>query len=85
MIYIFGGEKIYDEHTRTRECLSEIRSLNTETMEWKFIKTNGDGIEGRRGHACTVIGKNMLIFGGINSKGYYLDSIYHLDLSIFYR
>jgi N-acetylneuraminic acid mutarotase len=82
MIYIFGGEKLYDEHTHTRECFNEIRSFNTETLEWRLIKSSGDGIEGRRGHACAVVGKNMLIFGGVNSKGFYLDSLYHLDLSI---
>jgi hypothetical protein len=81
MIYVFGGEKLYDEHTHTRECLSDIKAFNTETLEWKTLKTSGDGIEGRRGHACVVVGKNMLIFGGINSKGYYLDSLYHFDMS----
>jgi N-acetylneuraminic acid mutarotase len=80
LLYVFGGEKLYDEHTHTRECMSEFRVLNTDTMEWKTVKTNGDGIEGRRGHASVLVGKNMLILGGINTKGYYLDTLYHLDL-----
>jgi hypothetical protein len=55
--------------------------LLLEAYEWKLLQTSGDPIEARRGHSGTIVGKHMIIFGGINSKGKYLDDLYHMDLS----
>ena len=46
-------------------------------------QTQGDSIEGRRGHASSIVGKHLLVFGGINTNGNHLNSIFHLDISIF--
>jgi len=42
------------------------------------LKGNGDLVEPRRNHAAVIVGKHMLIHGGIDNKGTYLN-----DLMIF--
>lgn len=82
MIYIFGGEKKFDTILKLRECAFDFRSFNTETYEWKQFKPNGDTIEGRRGHQMVVVGKNIVIIGGVSSKGHYRNDVYHMDIPI---
>lgn len=54
--------------------------FNTETNEFKIVKTSGEGVEVRRGHANTFVGRHMFIMGGITTKGKYLSDAFHFDL-----
>lgn len=79
-IYIYGGEREFDSILKVRECANDFRSFNTENNEWKVFKPSGDTIEGRRGHLAAVVGRNMVLFGGINIKGVYRNDMYHMDI-----
>lgn len=77
---IYGGEKQYNKAFRVRECLNDVRYFNLDTGEWRFIKTWGDFVEGRRNHAGTILTKNMLVYGGINNNGRFLNDLVQLNL-----
>lgn len=77
---IYGGEKQYNNVLRVRECLNDLRAFIVETNEWKFIKTWGDFIEGRRNHAGVLVSKYLIIYGGINNNGHYLNHLANLNL-----
>ena len=42
-------------------------------------------IEPRRNHVSFILGKNLFIYGGINSHGSYLSNLIMLDLSYHYK
>jgi hypothetical protein len=44
------------------------------------MRTGGEILEGRKNHVACMIGKTMLIHGGINAKGHILKDMYLLDL-----
>ena len=39
-------------------------------------------IESRRNHVSSIIGKSLIIHGGINDYGRYLDDMWELNISI---
>ncbi|CAD8123344.1 unnamed protein product [Paramecium sonneborni] len=80
-IFYFGGEKPYDNAQKIRESLNDFRVFNTETNEFKFVRTSGEGVEVRRGQASTLVGKHLFIMGGINTKGKYLSDAFHFDVT----
>lgn len=47
----------------------------------KTFKFTSDGAGARRAHTSVIIGKHLLIHGGINSRGVYLNDLVHLDLA----
>jgi hypothetical protein len=49
-------------------------------MHWRSIRTLGEYVEPRRNHTATVVGKHLIVSGGLNSKGTFLDDIFALDL-----
>lgn len=69
LLIIFGGEKYYDSKTLQRKCLNDIKIFNTDTSEMKVFKDLSDGITPRRAAAGTVVGRNLLVHGGINTNG----------------
>ena len=58
-----------------------MKIFNTETNETQTIKFPLNFELGRRAHAAAIVGKYLLIHGGIDSKGMYLKNIYLFDLS----
>lgn len=62
-----------------RECACDIRTFDPNRMEWKTLKTLGI-IEGRRNHAAAVVDRTMVVYGGINRYGDYLNDVYGLNL-----
>ena len=51
-----------------------------ENNEFKALRFGGELIEGRRGASGAVVGKNIIIHAGINTKGRYLNDLYHYDI-----
>jgi len=39
----------------------------------------------RRNHSACVVGKHMLIYGGVNDMGGYLNDIYVYDIGTYYK
>ncbi|CAD8065937.1 unnamed protein product [Paramecium sonneborni] len=79
-IYIFGGEKPYDGQQKIRESTNDFRVFNTENNEFKVLRFGGEVIEGRRGASGAIVGKHIMIHAGINTKGKYLNDLYHYDI-----
>lgn len=55
----------------------------TETMEWKFLVTNGELPEKRSHHTSVVSGNRLIVFGGLSQEGKRLNDIHVLDLGMF--
>jgi hypothetical protein len=79
---VFGGGTAYQSGTRQKECLGEVRVLNLEDSKWSWIKCGGDIITPRRNHVAEVIGKIMIIHGGLNYKGSVLGDLWLFDIGI---
>lgn len=57
-----------------------MRYFNIETKEWKFLRTRGDFVEGRRNHAGVMLSKIMLVYGGMNGNGKCLNDLVALNI-----
>ena len=51
------------------------------TYEWKTIHAGGEWLDFRRNHSAVIVGKYMMIHGGINNKNSYLNDYFNLDLT----
>lgn len=59
----------YDISRKCRGCFNTINLIDLQTWTSRSLKMNNEeSIEGRRSHGATLMGKYMLIFGGINTK-----------------
>ncbi|EGR29153.1 kelch motif family protein, putative, partial [Ichthyophthirius multifiliis] len=80
-IIIFGGQQRSNQTVlKTRELLQDVYFLNIDTLTWKLINCQGGPLQQRRNHASAIIGRNMLIHGGINNKEQTLKDLWILDL-----
>ena len=52
-----------------------------ETLEWKFVVTNGEIPEKRSHHTASLIGNRLIVFGGLSQEGRRLNDLHVLDLS----
>jgi len=95
-LILFGGEVKFNFHLRQRECLCETRVydigsfffsyanyFSVENGFWKNMRLQGDIMQPRRNHSATIVGRNMVVIGGINNRGIALSDLWQLDLSIF--
>lgn len=82
-VILFGGMSSYNPYYKTRECLNTcgLLALNSTPPALKRIKiSNENTIEARRCHSAVIVGKHMLVFGGVNTKKEYLNDLKVLDL-----
>lgn len=77
---VFGGGTAYQSGLRQKECLGEVRVLNLDDLRWSWVKCGGDIINPRRSHASEIIGKNMIVHGGLNYKGSVLGDLWLFDM-----
>ena len=64
--------------------MSDVRTFNLETAEWKYYPCIGRSITARRNHAAAVYDQTMYVYGGINQEGNYIDEVWTLNLSIYF-
>jgi hypothetical protein len=82
-LIIFGGEDPDNSSSKERICINDLRSINLDDQyKVSQIKTNGDFIYPRRNHAHLVLGRHLIIHGGINSKGNYLNDLWIYDIIV---
>jgi len=77
---IYGGVKNYNTMLNIRECLNDVRAYDPHSQQWSYLKSSGEIIEARRNHVAVVVGKHLLVQGGISSTGQYLDDLNAFDL-----
>jgi len=89
---IFGGEKLYNTHLKVRECLNDVRMFSAgklckltlkgiDKYEWTSLKTTGVFVAQRRNHVGVAVGKHLVVHGGVDSFGNYLNDLKVLNLS----
>lgn len=79
-LVFFGGERRFNEALKLRECLNDIRMFVIDTQEWKWPQCFGEQVEPRRNHVAAVVGKHMLVYGGIDNYGNLLSDLKALNL-----
>jgi len=80
-VWIFGGEKKYNHALGFRESLNDVYKYNAEKCEWKFIKSLGKNMDGRRNHAAVIYNKVMYVYGGIGTDNRTSKDVYNFGLS----
>lgn len=77
----FGGMGTYDVSRKCRMCYNSVSLIDLNTLTTRQLKMTGEElVEARKSHACTLMGKYMLVFGGINTRRAYLKDFLYLDL-----
>ena len=76
---VFGGEHEFNKYSGLRICLNDVNMFSPENLEWKNIKTSGV-IETRRYHCAAMVGKHMLVHGGLNAQSHLLGDLHALNL-----
>lgn len=78
-ILLFGGETAFNRTSQQRECLNTVQSLKGESMEWQAVVASG-AVSMRRYHIAAIVGKHMVIYGGLSGKNVYLADCMVLNL-----
>lgn len=82
-MFVFGGEIVQEKPPggiRTRDIVNEGRGFNLTNGECKTYRSLGM-IEARKAHASTLIGKYMIVHGGISIRNQCLADLNILDVS----
>lgn len=68
-IIVFGGMGSYDVSRKCRICFNSIVLVDLQSWTSRTLRMNNEeSIEGRRSHGAVLMGKYMLIIGGMNTK-----------------
>ncbi len=71
----------YDISRKCRGCYNNVSLIDLANFTNRQMKMhNEDSIEARRSHAAVLMSKNMVVFGGMNSKKQFLGDLVYLDL-----
>ncbi|KAK9054443.1 hypothetical protein SSX86_025521 [Deinandra increscens subsp. villosa] len=76
-IIVIGGEDTQNYY------LSDIQMLDTDTLTWTKLVTNGEMLPPRAGHTTIALGKNLFVFGGFTDAEDLYDDLYMFDLESF--
>ena len=82
-IVLFGGALNANPKRQLRECYNSVRilePLGPAKALWKQLATTGLVVEMRRYHAAAIVGRHMLVTGGLNQKNKVLEDCAVLDL-----
>ncbi|CAG9334048.1 unnamed protein product [Blepharisma stoltei] len=83
-IVVYGGETSHSRsNSQLRECLNEVKAFSIDDNEWIYIRTTGVLIQSRKNHCAAVVGKHMLIYGGLNQKNKALGDVAVLNMKNF--
>ena len=79
-LLVFGGGTFFNTAHRLRECLNGVRKLSVPSHQITYLKTSGTFIPARKGHVSGVLGKHMIISGGMNDKQHIIGDCAVLNL-----
>lgn len=66
---VFGGMGHYNKSRKSRDCFNTIFLIDLLSNGIRSMKMhNEDSVEPRRCHTATLLGRYMLVIGGINGK-----------------
>lgn len=81
-LVIVGGSKMYCKETKRRECLSDIILYNPSNEEWVTIRADGAAFTPRRHHAACVVGRHLVVYGGMDGSQSYLSDLLAINLLV---
>nr|ASZ85169.1 acyl-CoA-binding domain-containing protein 5 [Selenicereus monacanthus] len=67
-------------HTKDPSETIQVRQFDLQTSTWSILKTYGKPPVSRGGHSVTLVGSNLIIFGGQNANRTLLNDLHLLDL-----
>jgi N-acetylneuraminic acid mutarotase len=82
-IIIFGGEFGFNNTTKKRECTNEMFSFDLNQNKWTEIETVGSPQYRRNFGFASMGDKYLVVYGGINPIGSYLNDIIFLNMGNF--
>jgi N-acetylneuraminic acid mutarotase len=75
MLVIVGGSKRFNKAAKIRECLTDVQVYNPNASQWTELQCTGVALEPRRHHVGCVVGRYLIVHGGISTFGNYLSSM----------
>lgn len=80
-VVVFGGMGQYNKSRKSRDCFNSIFLVDLHNKGIRSLKMhNEDSVEPRRCHTATLLGRYMIVIGGINAKKEHLSDFVYLDL-----
>lgn len=73
-IIVIGGEDTQNYY------MSDVQMLDTDTLTWTKLVTNGELLPPRAGHTTIALGNNLFVFGGFTDSEDLYDDLYMFDL-----
>ena len=80
-LVVFGGGTDFNSIHKLRECLNGVKAFIPETREWANVRCEGNFIGTRKHHCAAVVGKHMVVHGGLNQRNNFLNDSAVLNLS----
>lgn len=80
ILIAFGGEAV-DVKTKKVKTESTVMVLDTEIMLWYPPTVSGDVPSSRSGHTATVLGNDLVVFGGVRGRKW-LNTLSTLDCTL---
>jgi hypothetical protein len=86
-MYIYGGCKSFSTVLKTLACSNDIVIFDLIDKTIQEVKSVYSGPAGRKYHASVILGNNLYVMGGINSKNKVLNDIwsFNTDLKKWYK
>ncbi|KRX05522.1 Galactose oxidase/kelch, beta-propeller [Pseudocohnilembus persalinus] len=82
-LIIFGGVKEYMENAKTRECLLDVLLFDLKNFTWNQAQCSHIFLQQRRNHIAEIVGKNLIVHGGVNMMDRIIEDVWILDLVTF--
>lgn len=79
-LYVFGGGTDFNSVHKQRECLNGVKAFVPESKEWMNVRCEGHFIGTRKHHCSAMIGKHMIMHGGLNQRNNLLNDSAVLNL-----
>ena len=83
ILVVFGGRNDDTFEISGTFCMNDIWVFSAETLEWKEWVNNGSPKqypEARYSHCSAILGKSVIIFGGLNDANYCGSKLYEIDM-----
>lgn len=84
-VIVFGGNTTSNLRAQIRDCLNTVRILEphftSNALLTSFLSTKGTSIDMRRYHSACILGRHMVVIGGLNQKNKVLDDCSLLDIT----
>eukprot|EP01022_Parablepharisma_sp_SALTPOND_P009513 TRINITY_DN1394_c0_g1_i2.p1 TRINITY_DN1394_c0_g1~~TRINITY_DN1394_c0_g1_i2.p1 ORF type:complete len:472 (-),score=24.31 TRINITY_DN1394_c0_g1_i2:3555-4970(-) len=79
-LVIIGGSRLYSNETKRRECLNDILIFDPSMQSWTEIMPEGVHFDPRRHHSVCTVGKQLVVYGGINGSQVYCSDLLSINL-----